>query len=205
MKILNLVLCFVVIGLLEACQTTQSQYVNWMKQHPEYPYFALAETISGKTSKGTGAAYNRADANAAAVRNCMSASNGLQCYVTYENFNFVDQYVYQNRNNPQILKQEEEKAYIARLQNTCTSYGFQPGTDAFSNCLMSQNQANLTAKQNQQMIDAANKSANAAQRSLQLQQRQDAANQQPQQIIINSSPTYCRSTVNGNLVTSICN
>jgi hypothetical protein len=197
-----------VIGLLAACQTTQSQYVNWMKQHPEYPYFAYAETISGNSQSGMSAANSRADANANAIKTCMSASKGLQCYVTYENFNFVGQYVYQQKNNPQRLKQEEEKAYITQLQNTCTSFGFKSGTDNFANCMMNQDKiaqkkiADDKASTNNGWDGLVNALANYKSPA---QQRQDAANQQPQQIIINSSPTYCRSTLNGNIVTTNCN
>ena len=145
MRVLNLVLCFIVIGLLVGCQSFQSQYINMMKQHPEYPYFALAESISGNYPVAAVGSFSRARANADAIDTCMSTSKGEQCYVTYENSNFVGQNVYQERKErPERIRQQVEQAkqqeYLNKLKNICSGYGFTPGTNNFANCMMNQDQ-----------------------------------------------------------------
>lgn len=66
----------------------------------------------------------------------------------------------------QIAQQEQQQrkvqAYLSELRNACRAFGFNENTDPFRNCLMSQHQANVTALQRQQQIDAANSAANSA-------------------------------------------
>ena len=56
--------------------------------------------------------------------------------------------------DPMIQQQQEMAAqqqtqanYVASLQNRCATYGYQPGTQEFANCMMATDQAQQAANQ----------------------------------------------------------
>ena len=163
MKILNLVLCLVVVILLNGCAQhyANRDYCNAVTHHNEKP---LIDRIGD--SEYVSCMKEQREKQAAEREKQREKQREIQ-----------EAQRFQEQRNQQLFNERQEQAkqqtYINQIQNTCVSFGFTPGTDNFANCMMNQDRLIKENVSQQQLIDAANKSANAAQRSLEMKQREE--------------------------------